>query len=76
MSGSLGLQVVPFLHQSRTSQTLGKPFPRTPSVILWGSASRLGFMDRLSLSQIAHSREVTAGIHVMKEPGCFIVSKA
>lgn len=39
-----------------------------------GSASRLGFVDSLSLSQIAHSREMTAGIHVMKEPGCIFLS--
>lgn len=56
--------------QSRTLQVLGKPFPRTLSVIFGGSASRLGFIDGLSLSQTAHSGEVTAGIHVMKEPGC------
>ena len=39
-----------------------------------GSASRLGFVDRLRLSQIAHSTEMTAGIHVMKELGCFFLS--
>ena len=62
------------LHHSRTLQALSKPFPRTPFEILWGSASRLVFVDGLSLSQIVHSREMTAGIHVMKEPGCFFLS--
>lgn len=57
--------------QSGTLQVLGKPFSRTLSVILWVSASRLGFIDGLSLSQTAHSGEVTAGIHITKEPGCF-----
>lgn len=43
-------------------------------MILWGSASGLVVMDGLSLSQRVHSREMTAGIHVMKEPGCFSLS--
>lgn len=63
--------IFPSPHQSRTLQALGKPFPKTPSVILWGSASGLVFVDGLSLSQIVHSREMTAGVHVVKEPGCF-----
>lgn len=72
---SLGSRVViPLVHQSRTLQALGKPFSRTSSLILWGSASRPGIMERPSLSQIVHSREMTAGIHVMKEPGCFFLS--
>lgn len=50
--------------------TLGKPFLRTLSDILWSSASRLGFVDGLSLSQATHSREMTAGIYIMKKPGC------
>lgn len=64
---------VPLLHQSRTLQALGKPFPRTLSDILWSSASRLGFVDGLSLSQATHSREMTVGIYITKEPGCFFL---
>lgn len=66
--------IVPVLRQSSTSQALGEPFPRTPAVILWGFASRLGFVDELRQSQIAHSREMTAGIHVRKEAACFFLS--
>lgn len=47
--------------------------PRTLSDILWSSASRLGFVDGLSLSQATHSREMTAGIYIMKEPVCFFL---
>lgn len=65
--------IVPLLHPSRTLQALGKPFPRTLSGILWSSASRLGFVDGLSLSQAVRSREMTVGSYIMKKPGCFFL---
>ena len=73
VSGSLDQRSHPLLHQSRDLQALGRQFPRTPSEVLWSSSSRPGLVDGLGLRQTTHSREIAAGVHVLKEPGCSLL---